>query len=107
MPDESALATQQKLGRWEVRLSHPGERKRRVFSTVSESRARTFLMRRYPRGSEAYLQSPDGTIESYEMERSGDFGVDAPQWMNFDPETYQPPDEATPPGESEWADREG
>jgi hypothetical protein len=91
-------------GRWQVRLSHPNERKRVVFSSVSERRARAHVQNRYPRGEEAYLEGPDGTTESYQHERTGPHGEDADQWASFDPETYQPPEEQTPPGEAAWAD---
>jgi hypothetical protein len=90
-----------------VRLSHPSAHKRIVFRSVSESRARQFVMNRYPRGSEVYLEKPDGTTESYEHERAGEYGQDADQWQPFDPESYQPPEEVTPPGETAWADKEG
>jgi hypothetical protein len=92
---------------WFVRLSHPNAHKRIVFRSVSESRARAWLTGHFPRGSEAYLQKPDGTCESHEMERAGEFGQDADKWQPFDPETYQPPEEIAPPGESAWADKEG
>ena len=94
-------------GFWEIRLSHPREGRKRVFRTVSESRARRFITNRYPRGSEAYLVSPDGVMESYEQERQGDFGADVDQWQPFNPDDYIPPEEAVPPGESAWADVEG
>lgn len=93
--------------RWKVRLTHPNERRKTVFSSVSESRARRFLSGHYPRGSEAYLESPSGTTEHYEAERTGPYGEDAEQWAPFDPDTYVPPSEAEPPGQSNWADREG
>jgi len=92
--------------RWRVRLSHPLSNKRVVFSTVSETRARKFIANRFPRGSEAYLEGPDGTTESYEHERQGPYGEDAEQWAPFDPEAYKPPEEAEPPGQSAWADVE-
>jgi len=92
--------------RWRVRLSHPRDNKRTVFSTVSETRARKFVVNRFPRGSEAYLEAPDGTTESYEQERQGPYGEDAEQWASFDPEAYVPPEEAEPPGQSQWADVE-
>lgn len=93
-------------GRFQVRLSHPGERKKVVFSSISENRARRLIQNRYPRGSEAYLEKPDGTFEHYEHERTGPHGEDADQWGEFDPESYVPPDEAQPPGEAAWQDVE-
>lgn len=92
---------------WQVKLSHPNERKRVVFRSVSEKRARAFITNRYPRGEEAYLEGPDGTTESYQQERAGDYGEDADQWAEFDPDNYRPPEEAPPPGESSWQDVEG
>jgi hypothetical protein len=94
------------LQRYTVRLSHPAERKKAVFSSVSLTRARRFVQNRYPRGEEAYLEHPDGTIESYQHERSGPRGEDADQWAPFDPEKYQPPEETAAPGESVWQDVE-
>jgi hypothetical protein len=93
--------------RWKVRLSHPIERRKVVFSSVSEKRARAFVSNRYPRGEEAYLEAPDGTTQSYQHERTGPYGEDAEQWAAFDPDKYVPPEEAVPPGESAWADQEG
>jgi hypothetical protein len=92
--------------RWQVKLSHPLERKRTVFSSVSEKRARAFLQNRYPRGEEAYLEGPDGYTESYQQERTGEHGEDAEPWQAFDPEAYVPPEEAAPVGEAAWADVE-
>lgn len=94
------------LERYKVRLSHPGDRKRVVFSSVSERRARRFIQNRYPRGEEAYLEKPDGTFESYQHERSGPRGEDVDQWGEFDPESYKPPEEAAPPGDTVWQDVE-
>lgn len=93
--------------RFKVRLSHPNERRKTVFSSVSENRARRFIVTRFPRGEEAYLEKPDGSAESYQHERTGPYGEDADQWAPFDPDAYQPPEEASPPGESAWADVEG
>ena len=93
-------------GRYQVRLSHPQERKKVVFSSISENRARRFIQNRFPRGSEAYLEKPDGTFEHYEGERTGPHGEDADQWADFDPESYVPPEEAAPPGEAAWQDVE-
>jgi hypothetical protein len=92
--------------RWRVRASHPRDNKRVLFSTISESRARRFMSNRFPRGSEAYLEAPDGTFESYEHERQGPYGEDVDQWAPFDPEAYVPPEEQLPPGESAWSDVE-
>jgi hypothetical protein len=90
-----------------VRMSHPDARKRIIFRSVSEKRARAYLTRFFPRGSEAYLELPGGTAEHHEMERAGEYGTDVDVWAEFDPESYRPPSEQVPPGESAWADREG
>src|SRR5215831_6114266 len=71
--------------RWKVRLSHPLERRKVVFSSVSEARARARIVNNYPRGTEAYLESPDGVTEAYQQERTGPYGEDADQWQPFDP----------------------
>jgi hypothetical protein len=92
--------------RFQVRLSHPGERKRVVFSSLSEKRARKFVQNRFPRGEEAYIEMPDGSFESYQAEREGPHGEDMDQWTPFDPESWTPPDETPAPGESAWADVE-
>ena len=94
-------------GRYKVRLTHPQERRRIVFSSVSESRARQHIVNRYPRGTEAYLEGPDGKTEHYEHERQGEYGADADKWGPFDIEKYQPPEEVEPTVSSDWADREG
>jgi len=108
-PTQTTKPPKEKEGpdRWRVRLSHPHENKRVVFSSVSERRARNFVRNRFPRGEEAYLEAPDGTTESYQNERTGPHGEDADQWDAFDPETYVPPEEAPPPGEAAWQDVEG
>jgi hypothetical protein len=92
--------------RFTVRLSHPLERKRAVFSSISEKRARRHVQNRYPRGEEAYIEMPDGSFESYQAEREGPHGEDMDQWQPFDPDSWLPPDEAPAPGESAWADVE-
>lgn len=93
--------------RFKVKLTHPLERQRTVFSSVSEKRARRFIQNRYPRGEEAYLELPDGTTQSYQHEREGEHGEDSDLWAAFDPSSWIPPEEAAPPGESAWADVEG
>jgi hypothetical protein len=107
----SGNATPQDAGppteRWVVRLSHPLERRKAVFSSVSEKRARAFIANRFPRGTEAYLESPAGVTESYQQERTGPYGEDVEQWAPFDPDAYKPPEEVAAPGESAWADVEG
>ena len=93
-------------GRWKVKLSHPLSQRKVVFSSVSEKRARQFIANRFPRGEEAYVESPDGTTEAYQAERAGPYGEDMAQWAPFDPDAYKPPEEQEPPGQSMWADVE-
>lgn len=93
-------------GRWKVKLSHPLSQRKVVFSSVSEKRARQFVANRFPRGEEAYVESPDGTTEAYQAERAGPYGEDMDQWAPFDPDAYKPPEEQEPPGQSMWADVE-
>lgn len=92
---------------YKVRLTHPNHHKKTVFRSVSESRARAFLVKRFPRGSEAYLEHPDGHTEHYEAERQGEYGMDAERWQPFDPDTWLPPDIQAPPGQDAWSDKEG
>ena len=77
-------------GRWKVRLSHPESRKRVVFSSISERRARDWLMRRCPRAEEMYLETPAGGFYSYVVDRLNDDGTDAESWSGFDPDQYVP-----------------
>ena len=92
--------------RFKVRSSFPTDNKRVLFSTVSEKRARRFVENRFPRGEEAYIELPDGSTEAFQMERAGPYGEDMEQWAPFDPESWVPPAEQEPPGESAWADIE-
>lgn len=107
--DSKSQSTDQKKGPgfWRVRSSHALDQKRVHFRSVSETRARTWLMNHAPRGSEMYLEGPDGKTEHYEAERQGDYGVDAEPWAPFDPESWRPPAEQEAPGQSDWADTEG
>lgn len=89
-----------------VRSSFPTDQGRVLFKSVSEARARQFIERRFPRGSEAYLELPDGSFQHYEHERQGEHGQDAERWGAFDPESWKPPAEQEPPGQSEWGDVE-
>lgn len=97
----------EKTGRFTVRLSHPDDRKRIVFSSIDETRARNYLVNNFPRGSTAYLEKPDGTFESHEAERANEKGQGAESWAEFDPEAWQPPEQQAAPGETDWADRTG
>jgi hypothetical protein len=90
-----------------VRLTHPNHHKRTVFRSMSEKRARAWLVARCPRGSEFYLQTPTGETFHHEAERVGERGIDAEQWAPFDPETWVPVEATAPPGQDAWSDREG
>jgi len=98
--------TADEVGRYRVRLSHPSHNKRIVFSSVDEGRARVFVQNRFPRGEEAYLETPDGGTESYQHERQDEYGRATDKWAAFDPETYVPPSQQEAPGQSEWGDIE-
>lgn len=93
--------------RYNVRLTHPNHHKKRVFSSVSKNRSETWLAAHYPRGSEAYLEYPDGRTFHYERERRGDKGQDMDFFQEFDPESWVPPEQQAPPGQDQWADQEG
>jgi hypothetical protein len=90
-----------------VKLTHPDLNGRVVFRSVSEKRARRWVENHYPRGSEAYLEFPDGKTESFEAERADEYGVETDSWGEFDPESWVPVSQQAPPGDSEWADKEG
>lgn len=92
---------------WRVRLTHPSLNRRTVFRSVSEKRARAWLIGHYPRGSEAYLESPLGLTYHHEMERAGEKGADVDVWADFDPEEWVPVEQQVPPGQDAWADKEG
>lgn len=90
-----------------VQLTHPNLNRRTVFRSLSEKRARAWLEAHYPRGSEAHLVTPGGGTQAYEAERSGERGSDADSWADFDPEDWTPTEQAPPPGQDEWSDKEG
>ena len=90
-----------------VKATHPMLHGKILFRSVSEQRARDFVQNRYPRGSEAYLQTTDGKTLHYEAERTGAQGQDVELWQPFDPDAWTPQDQAPPPGQDEWADKEG
>jgi hypothetical protein len=90
--------------RFKVVSSFPTDMGKVLFSSISEKRARAFIANRFPRGEEAHLVKPDGSIEAYQTERTGPYGEDVDQWATFDPESWKPPAEMEPPGESAWAD---
>jgi hypothetical protein len=92
---------------YRVISSFPLDHERVLFRSISEKRARGWLERHIPRGEEAHLKLPDGTFESYVVERHGPHGEDMDSWQPFDPASWKPPAEQEPPGDSAWADVEG
>ena len=107
MTDTAAKTAPAKPKFWLVKLTHPNHHDRIVFRSISEQRAKAFVENRYPRGSEAYLESPDGKTFHHEAERTGELGTHADTWAEFNLEAWVPPDQQPPPGDSEWADKEG
>lgn len=91
---------------WRVISSHPLDRERTLFRSISEKRTRRWLENHFPRGEEAYLKAPDGSFASYVVERHGPHGEDMDSWQPFDPSAWRPPAEQDPPGDSAWADVE-
>lgn len=107
MPTKDVATTEDNYQYYRIRSSHPADNKRTLFRSISERRTRQYLMNRIPRGEEAYLQLPDGSTESYSVERQGPHGEDMDPWQPFDPESWVPPAEQEPPGQSAWGDVEG
>lgn len=101
-----AASTETEPQWYKVVSSFPEDRGRVLFRSVSEKRARAFVQNRFPRGSEAHLALPDGSFESYEAERQGEHGQDTDFWADFDPESWKPPAQQEPPGQSAWGDVE-
>jgi hypothetical protein len=91
---------------FKVRSSFPTDMKKVLFRSVSRTRAEKFIVNRFPRGEEAYLELPDGTTLAYAQERQGEHGTDTDKWAPFDPEAWRPPAEQEPPGQSVWGDVE-
>jgi hypothetical protein len=93
---------------FKIVATHPALNGRVMFRSVSESRARQWLINHCPRGSEMHLVHTDGSTHSYEAERVGENGADVDRWdPNFDPDEWTPVDQNEPPGDSPWADKEG
>jgi hypothetical protein len=107
MDEMTAPTVSDKPQFYKVRLTHPSHNRKTVFRSVSPTRAQAFVENRFPRGSEAYLESPDGVTTHYEAERQGENGTDAEKWAPFDPDSWEPVDTQSPPGDSPWADKEG
>lgn len=76
------------------------------FRSVSEKRARAWVEAHMPRGSDHYLQYPNGETWAYEQERTGERGADLDPWQPFDPSTYVRPEQGGLLAPDEWADAE-
>jgi hypothetical protein len=90
--------------RFKVIVSNNMAGDRVLFSSVSEKRAMQWIEGHCPRGSHFFLLSPDGTMRSYEAERTGSQGEDAEQWAVFDRAEYQAPSLAPVNTNDPWAD---
>lgn len=90
--------------RYKVVVSNNMAGDRVLFSSVSESRAKAWIVSHCPRGSHFFLLSPDGSMQSYEAERSGLQGEDADPWAEFDRAAYQAPTLAPVNTNDPWAD---
>jgi hypothetical protein len=106
--DRKASAASNAPGFWYVRVANPNANKRALFRSVSESRARAWMMAHVPTGEEEYLESPDGSTETYMKGRlDGEYGVEAEEWQSYDPSSYEQKSNLDQPGQSAWADAEG
>lgn len=90
--------------RWRVIVSNNMAGDRVLMSSVSEKRARAHIERTCPRGSHHFLLAPDGSMESYEAERTGEKGEDVDPWQPFDRDAYQAPTLAPMSTNDPWAD---
>ena len=90
--------------RWKVIVSNNMAGDRVLFSSVSENRARAWIVGHCPRGSHFFLLAPDGTMSSYEAERTGAQGEDVDQWAEFDRDAYQAPTLVPVNTNDPWAD---
>lgn len=79
---------------------------RTLFSSVSEKRAKKWIVDHCPRGSHFFLLAPDGTMYAYEDERNsgGPQGEELEPWFVFDREAYQAPELAPVNVHDPWAD---
>lgn len=90
--------------RYKVIVSNNMAGDRVLFSSLSETRAKAWLEGHCPRGSHMFLLSPDGSMLSYEAERTGVQGADADAWAEFDRDAYQAPTLAPVSQNDPWAD---
>jgi hypothetical protein len=90
--------------RFKVIVSNNMAGDRVLFSSLSEARAKAWIEGHCPRGSHFFLLTPDGTMLSYEAERTGVQGADADSWSAFDRDEYQAPSLAQINTNDPWAD---
>lgn len=92
--------------RFKAVVSLKGAGDRVLFSSVSEKRTKKWIEDHCPRGQHVHLQSPDGSLSSYEHERhaGGPQGEDVDVWQEFDRDEYQAPDLAPVNTADPWAD---
>lgn len=90
--------------RYKVIVSNNMAGDRVLFSSVSENRAKAWIEGHCPRGSHFFLLAPDGSMSSYEAERTGVQGEDAESWAAFDRDEYQAPSLAPVNSNDPWAD---
>jgi hypothetical protein len=94
--------------RYKVVVSALSANNRVLFSSVSKTRAMTWLEQHCPRGEDFFLLCPDGTMMSYVQERTiGPNGEDVDQWQTFDRAAYQAPSMGSMQATSAdpWADQ--
>jgi hypothetical protein len=77
-----------------------------LMSSVSENRCKRWIENHCPRGQHIFLLAPDGTMLTYEAERSsgGPRGEDIDVWQEFDRERYQAPTLDPVNTNDPWAD---
>jgi hypothetical protein len=90
--------------RYKVIVSNNMAGDRVLFSSVSEKRAKAWIEGHCPRGSHFFLLAPDGSMSSYEAERTGAQGEDAETWSDFDRDEYQAPTLTPVNSNDPWAD---
>jgi hypothetical protein len=93
--------------RFKVVVSDPAANGRVLFSSVSKSRAKTYVEQKCPRGQHFHVAGPDGELLGYEAERAtgvGPDGEDLDMWQEFDPEAYSSPELNPVNSHDPWAD---
>jgi hypothetical protein len=106
MQADAATTKAEKPKFYMVKVSNPVSNGRIVFRSVSQKRAMAWVEAHCPRGSEFYLEAPNGDIMSYEQERTGEKGTDVDQWAEYDPSQYVSPELNVPGQADAWSDAE-